>query len=217
MAEEEIRIPFNRHKLDALKVALYTAGKDFDREIADLLEQFYIKNVSAQERLAVEKQIRKDETAEKEEMDQFVVIKLKSGKDVVCLTASGSNDLYFIAGQCRVMLKDADENTLDTLAQYFIDRNFMDDRLYDVIVNAQSNHLLKAVVELNFNNCILTIKERGATQPICYQMEDLEKAHRNADTIPNISQEKRDELFRKYLHDREFEIAETEDMKPMQL
>ena len=37
MAEEEIRIPFNRHKLDALKVALYTAGKDFDKEIADLL------------------------------------------------------------------------------------------------------------------------------------------------------------------------------------
>lgn len=47
MAEEEIRIPFSKHKLDALKVALYTVGKDFDREIADLLEQFYIKNVSA--------------------------------------------------------------------------------------------------------------------------------------------------------------------------
>lgn len=194
------------------------SATELNSESLSLREVFHFKNGGKDnERSDVEKQIQKDETAEKEEKDQFVVIKLKSGKDVVCLTASGSNDLYFIAGQCRAMLKDADENTLDTLAQYFIDMNFMDDRLYDVIVYAQNNHLLKAVMELNFNNCILTIKERGATQPICYQMEDLEKAHKSSDTIPNISQEKRDELFRKYLQGLEFERAEQEESKSMQL
>ena len=46
---EEIRIPFNKHKLDALKVALYRSEKDFDFEIENLFEQFYTANVPAQE------------------------------------------------------------------------------------------------------------------------------------------------------------------------
>ena len=207
---EEIRIPFNKHKLDALKVALYRAGKDFNFEIGNLFEQFYTANVPTQERAEAEKQIRTDAAAEKEKQDCFVAVRLISETETLCLTASRSNGLYLAASGCRDLLKDVEKYGLDTASQYFIDPNYIGENIFEVLTNAGKNPLLKTVMEFDFVQCTLSIKEQGK-KAVCYMMEDLTKAYERAESIPGISAEKREELLRKQLRGREVEMAEPEE------
>lgn len=210
MAETEIKIPINTHKLDALKVALYRAGKDFDLEIENLFEQFYTANVPAQERAEAEKQIRTDAAAEKEQEDCFAAIRLVSGTETLCLTASGSNGLYLAASGCRDLLKDVEKYSLDTASRYFIDPNYIGENIFEVLTNAGKNPLLKTVMEFDFDQCTVSIKEHGK-KAVCYMMEDLTKAYEKAESVPGISAEKREELLRKQLRGREIEVAEQEE------
>lgn len=106
------------------------------------------------------------------------------------------------------MLKEADDSTLDSLLEYFIDAYVMDDRLFDIIATAPNNPLLQAVMELNFKDCTMSFKGRGTAQPVRYEMEDAEKAYRRAESVPKISGKAREELFRDYLHGREINAAD---------
>lgn len=84
----------------------------------------------------------------------------------------------------------------------------MDDRLFDIVANAPDAPLLQAVMELNFKDCTLSVKGRGAAQPVRYEMEDAEKAYRRAESIPKISGKARKELFKDYLQGREINAAD---------
>ena len=106
------------------------------------------------------------------------------------------------------MLKEADDRTLDSLLEYFIDAYVMDDRLFDIIATAPDNPLLQAVMELNFKDCTMSFKGRGAAQPVRYEMENAEKAYRRAESVPKISGKAREELFKDYLQGREINAAD---------
>ena len=108
----------------------------------------------------------------------------------------------------RGMLKGAENSTLDSLLEYFIDAYVMDVRLFDIIASAPDNPLLQAVMELNFKDCTMSFKGRGATQFVRYEMEDAEKAYRRAESVPKISRKAREELFRGYLQGREINAAD---------
>ena len=208
MAEEEIRIPFNKHKLDALKVALYEEGIDLDQSLEKYIGKLYADKVPKNERAKIERQIQEEINAEQEKQDRFIAVRLTDGEETVCFTASGSNSFYGVAGQLKDMLKEADDSTLDSLLEYFIDAYVMDDRLFDIVAGAPDNPLLQAVMELNFKDCTMSFKGRGTAQPVRYEMEDAEKAYRRAESIPKISGKAREELFRDYLQGREINAAD---------
>lgn len=203
MAESEIRIPFDERKLDALKVALYYAGKDFGREMESLIEQYYLRHVPEQERAVVQAAIER--TAEEEQAERFVVVRLTCDDEVLCMTASGSNSLYRAASQCREMLDDVQRYSLDTVAQYFTDVNFIDDTVYDVLARAAVDPSIKTVMEFDFDDCILSVRDRNGTA--CYEMDDLSKAYDRANLVPGLSVGKREEIFYEELRGKEIEIA----------
>ena len=208
MAEEEIRIPFNKHKLDALKVALYEEGIDLDQSLEKYIGKLYADKVPKNERTKIERLIQEDVKAEQEEQDRFVAVRLTDGEETVCFTASVSNSFYGVAGQLKDMLKGAENSTVDSLLEYFIDAHVMDDRLFDIIASAPDNPLLQAVMELNFKDCTMSFKGRGATQFVLYEMEDAEKAYKSAESVPKISGMAREELFMDYLQGREIHAAD---------
>lgn len=217
MAEEEIRIPFNKHKLDALKIALYYAGKNYDKEIAALLENFYTSNVPAKERAEVERQIQEDAVKAEEQENQFIVVRINSDDKSLCLKANWCNDFYESGSRCKQMLEDIERWPLEELMGYFIESVTLDEDVYEIVTNASNASRVKAVMEFDFDDCVLSIKEQGDTRARHYVMEDVTKAFRSAEAIPGISEEKREELFRKQLRGREIEFAEPEEMKPSQL
>ena len=176
MKEDEIAIRFDRRKLDALKVALYAEGEDLDQSLEKYIGKLYADKVPKNERAKIERQIQEEINAEQEEQDRFIAVRLTDGEETVCFTAGGSNSFYGVAGQLKDMLKEADDSTLDSLLEYFIDAYVMDDRLFDVIVSAPDNSLLQAVMGLNFKDCTMSFKGRGATQFVRYEMEDAQKA-----------------------------------------
>ena len=208
MAEEEIRIPFNKHKLDALKVALYEEGIDLDQSLEKYIGKLYADKVPKNERAKIERQIQEEIKAEQEEQERFIAVRLTDGEETICFTASGSNSFYCVAGQLKDMLKEADDSTWDSLLEYFIDAYVIDDRLFDIIATAPDNPLLQAVMELNFKDCTMALKGRGTSHPVRYEMEDAEKAYRRAESVPKISGKAREELFRDYLQGREINAAD---------
>ena len=215
MEEDEITIRFARRKLDALKVALYAEGKDLDQSLEKYIGKLYADKVPKNERAKIERLIQEDVKTEQEDRDRFVAVRLTDGEETVCFTASVSNSFYGVAGQLKDMLKGAENSTLDSLLEYFIDAYVMDDRLFDIIASAPDDPLLQAVMELNFKDCTMSFKGRGADQPVCYEMEDAEKAYRRAESIPKISRKAREELFRDYLQAREINAADMAE-QPVQ-
>ena len=210
MEEDVIAIRFDRRKLDALKVALYAEGKDLDQSLEKYIGKLYADKVPKNERAKIERQIQEEINAEQEEQDRFIAVRLTDGEETVCFTASGSNSFYGVAGQLKDMLKGAENSTLDSLLEYFIDAYVMDDRLFDIIASAPDNPLLQAVMELNFKDCTMSFKGRGAAQPVRYEMEDAEKAYRRAESVPKISRKAREELFKDYLQGREINAADAD-------
>lgn len=217
MEEDEITIRFARRRLDALKVALYAEGKDLDQSLEKYIGKLYADKVPKNERAKIERLIQEDVKAEQEEQDRFVAVRLTDGEETVCFTASGSNSFYGVAGQLKDMLKGAESSTLDSLLEYFIDTYVMDDRLFDVIVSAPDNSLLQAVMELNFKDCTMSFKGRGATQFVRYEMEDAEKAYKSAESVPKISEKAREELFMDYLQGREIHAADMAEQPAQRL
>lgn len=121
MKEDEIAIRFDRRKLDALKVALYAEGEDLDQSLEKYIDKLYADKVPKNERAKIERQIQEEIKAEQEKQDRFIAVRLTDGEETICFTASGSNSFYCVAGQLKDMLKEADDSTLDSLLEYFID------------------------------------------------------------------------------------------------
>jgi hypothetical protein len=213
MTENEIGIVIHPWKLDAIKIALHRKGQTLERALERALEKFYEETVPRKEREEIEARILAEEASEQteNEAERFCVIRFHDRNEDFYFTASGDENFYTAASVYKNSLKeDVEKYTLDSLATNFIYRRTLDKLTYAVLCKAQSNDKrIARVIEFDFENEELFIRENTDPSLRRYRMTDLETAAEIAEEVPGISDATRQSIFEKAMAGKELSCSST--------
>ncbi len=214
MADTDVTIYYNIHRLQALKDVLRIQGSDVQTAVSATLDSLYEKYVPAQDRQDIENRIAQEAAqarAEAEAARRYSVLRLKQGGDVFCLLDSEHINLYSLARLYRVSLqpKLADKSLWNVLGSFTkADRIFQSDynRLADHIgVNPQ----ITMVAEMDLDKGTLHYRDTGMDTYVGYSLKDLSTAVFRADRKYGLRQSVRDEIFCNALDGKELEPVDA--------
>lgn len=182
MADTDITLFYNSHRLDALKGILEEQGMDLKQALMPALNDLYERLVPADQREEIESRIAEEAAQaelEQEAARRFAVIHFHDAEDDYFFTSELRNSFYSIANLYRSDLRDeVGRYTLDSMASCnFSGQEPISDVMFSVLCNAMPNDdRITALVEFDFENGNISVKERGDSDWRAYHLRDVSTA-----------------------------------------
>ena len=211
MADRELVLFFNVHRLDALEQQLEKQGKSIETEMTAALHALYEENVPAAERAEVESLITKEEAeeqAQREAARKFAVIHFHEQDDDYYFTSENRKDFYSAACLYRYDIKDeVDIYTLPSFAQHFGEHQMIDGLTFSVLCDAMPNDpRITAAMVFDFENGTVSVCESSDNAWWTYALKDVSAAVYRADRKTGLNPNMRREIFDEALAGKEIDV-----------
>lgn len=144
---------------------------------------------------------------EQEEDNRFSIIHLHDFDEDYCLTSSKSYDLYDAAEIYHKYMKaDVGKLTLDSLAHWFDDPNWIDERLYPILCQSLSkNGEISTIINFDFANEELIYSIDSELR--VYDLEDVSEAYAKANQNNGLCTATRKNIFYENIIGKEIEYS----------
>lgn len=133
---EKIKVDMHMHKLDALKVGLYRAGKDFQTEINETLSKLYAEYVSKEEQKAVDEMIYRDSLPYESAYERVRAVRIRKQShlsDYGIYTAGG---LFSLVSVCRALYAKTGRVTADNAGVHILRDSQINETTFNVLADA---------------------------------------------------------------------------------
>lgn len=148
---------------------------------------------------------------EQEEDNRFSIIHLHDFDEDYCITSSKSYDLYDAAEIYHKNMKaDVGKLTLDSLAHWFDDPNWIDERLYPILCQSLSkNGEISTIINFDFANEELIYSIDSELR--VYDLEDVSEAYEKANQNNGLCTATRKNIFYENIIGKEIECSTESD------
>lgn len=148
---------------------------------------------------------------EQEEDNKFSIVHLHDFDEDYCLTSSKSYDLYDAAEIYHKNMKaDVGKLTLDSLAHWFDDPNWIDERLYPILCQSLSkNGEISTIINFDFANEELIYSIDSELR--VYDLEDVSEAYEKANQNNGLCTATRKNIFYENIIGKEIECSTESD------
>lgn len=148
---------------------------------------------------------------EQEEDNRFSIIHLHDFDEDYCLTSSKSYDLYDAAEIYHKNMKaDVGKLSLDSLAHWFDDPNWIDERLYPILCQSLSkNGEISTIINFDFANEELIYSIDSELR--VYDLEDVSEAYAKANQSNGLCTATRKNIFYENILGKEIEYSTESD------
>lgn len=153
---------------------------------------------------------------EQDDDGKFSIVHLHDSDDDYCVTTSSPHDLYEIAKiYCTCIKEDIGNVTLDSLAHWFADSNWIDERLYPILCQSMnSNEKIANIIDFNFEDDELIYFMNSEEEKI-YDLVDLSEAFEKSNRNNGLNTASRKNIFYANILGKELnnltDTAETEN------
>lgn len=148
---------------------------------------------------------------EQEEDNKFSIVHLHDFDEDYCLTSSKSYDLYDAAEIYHKYMKaNVGKLTLDSLAHWFDDPNWIDERLYPILCQSLSkNGEISTIINFDFANEELIYSIDSELR--VYDLEDVSEAYAKANQNNGLCTAIRKNIFYENILGKEIECSTESD------
>lgn len=148
---------------------------------------------------------------EQEEDTRFSIIHLHDFDEDYCITSSKSYDLYDAAEIYHKYMKaDVGKLTLDSLAHWFDNPNWIDERLYPILCQSLSkNGEISTIINFDFANEELIYSIDSELR--VYDLEDVSEAYEKANQNNGLCTATRKNIFYENILGKEIECSTESD------
>lgn len=148
---------------------------------------------------------------EQEEDNRFSIIHLHDFDEDYCLTSSKSYDLYDATEiYHKYMKSDVGKLSLDSLAHWFDDPNWIDERLYPILCQSLSkNGEISTIINFDFANEELIYSIDSELR--VYDLEDVSEAYAKANQSNGLCTATRKNIFYENILGKEIECSTESD------
>ena len=219
MADTDVTLFYNTYRLDALKCILEEQGLDLEQALVPTLDDLYERLVPADQRERIESRITEEaaqEEMEREAAKRFAVIHFHDAEDDYFFTFELRNSFYSIANlYCLDLRDEVGKYTLDSMASCnFSGKEPISDVMFSVLCNAMPNDdRITALVEFDFENGNISVKERGDNHWRVYHLKDVSTAMWKAERQYGLTLAARYKIFDTALEGKEI-IFDSESEAP---
>lgn len=224
MADTDITLSFNKHRLSALERILIESGSSVETELFRELNGMYRALVPENKRAEIESKIEREnaEAASAEEAAmRFAVVHLHDSDDDFLFTTELRSDFYSMAYLYQHELKDmVGTYTLDSLADRFGSYQAINAPTFSVLCDAMPNDpRITTLVEFDFEHNTVSVCGDGDNEWRAYDLKDVSAAMCRAERKNDLSLVTRREIFNEALAGKEIEPeigteTETETDEP---
>ena len=203
MAEKDIRLSLNGHKLEALRQALYDSDMDVEEELMLAFENMYKKFVPSDERAKVDSIVAREE--EFKSRPHMAVIRLRDDRDEFSFTTDSVSDFYSVSSiyLCDV-IADVKTHKLDSLAYHFGEYEPINDTVYSVLCDAMPNdNRISILVDFDFENDTVSVCDSSDDAWRTYELSDISNAVIRADKKYRAGYDTQREAFEEALVGKE--------------
>ena len=216
MNDIDVTLFFNEDRMDALNAVLADQDTDLEEKLVEAFQSLYEEQVPAEKRVEIEKKIQMERQKKVEEAEaarRFAVIHLHEDGDDFHFTTELYNDFYSAALlYCNHLRDDVGKLTLDSIACRFSEIDIVDDLTYSVLCGAMPNDKrITALLEFDFENNAICVKERGDEDWRTYHLKDVSNAMYRATRKSDLHLETRREIFEEALHGKELDLSLKND------
>lgn len=163
MFETNFDFDYNRYKLNAVINCFHHEEEELRMELIDHMEKLYDELVPPEVKEKVDQEILEEHNRQWKYDNCFALIHMHNDDDEECfLTAKGISSLYDAALKyyCDfIYMKD--EYTLDCLADRFDSYDYLDEPVFNVLSDAQSNDK-RISCEVHYDFEVGTLEMRGS-------------------------------------------------------
>ena len=219
MADREIVLYYETHRLSALERILTESGSSLENELIHELNDLYKNLVPEDEQTEIESQIEREtatENAAREAARRFAVIHFHEGDDDFYFTSDQQNDFYSAAYLYRHYMKDeVGKYTLDSLARHFGEYQTIDELTFSVLCDAMPNdQRITALMDFDFDHGMVSVCESSDNAWWTYDLNDASAAVYRAERKSGLRVETRCEIFSEALAGKEVEMdGEDQDIE----
>ncbi len=199
MADEEITLYYNEHRLDALRVNLSTQNRNLSQELYKALDRLYEQVVPADERKEVEVFIKDEEQKEAERREarrRFAVFHVcENGADAY-FTSEHFKTFSAAAYRYRLYSRGELSSQPQSLADAFVGSNETTAEDYELFCNQMSNDLrISALIDFDLDTETVSVCDSGENTWRYYRLHDLSVAAFKAYRGEYHSPEERKQIF----------------------
>ncbi len=178
MADRHLSVPYNERKAEALLHELGLRNKDISDELIPVLDNLYERFVPPGVKEKVDAMIKND----MEEESKRSVFRFSSYDEEYCFIPEAPINFHSVVqAYCDGMRDDVGHCTIDSLAEYFNDRQKIDGFTFSVLCSAMPHdHRIAAVFDFNFEDNTIEIIENHGDNVRVYDLDDIYTAYTNA-------------------------------------
>lgn len=205
MGFSEIKIPYNEHRLEALRRVIENNGDSIDEIVRIALDKVYEQKVSAEDKFEVDKRIAFDKNREVNFGDSFSIIHLNDDRSHEYFLIKDLKDFYDIAKRyCDEVKNDVDVATLDTLESDFGEYESIDKNVFEILANSMPNdNRVRTVAEFDFVNKLVSVLDSSDGAYRTYYLSDVEEAIAESELSSAASTYEKHHIFTSAMDDVE--------------
>lgn len=212
MNDIDITLYFNEDRMNALDAVLAGQDTSTEEKLMEAFQALYEEYVPAEKRAKIENKIQMEIQKDAEEAEaarRFAVVHLHEDGDDFHFTTELRSDFYSAASLYRNYLKDdVGKLTLDSIGCKFSDADMIDDRTFSILCSAMPNdEHITSLLEFDFENNVLSVKEKGDEDWRAYNLKDVSTAVYRAERKSGLRWETRCEIFEEALHGKELDLS----------
>ena len=214
MANKEVPLLYNQHRLNALKKALEKSDVSLELELKKALDALYRQYVPEEEQKEIELKISREEMfakAAKEFQAAFGVYHLHNTDGDMHIAARKYNNLLDFSRLYQSHLcRKVDTYTVDSLACLFGEYRELDAPWFQVLCDTfKSNDAVSLIADVDFERGYITLLEQGNQDWMTYRLDDIADAAAEAFENPDASDYERWETFLSELCGKEIDAADV--------
>ena len=216
MADIDICIYYNQHRVDAMERILNEQRTDLQTVVMEQLDSLYEKLVPAQEREMIDAKIAQEHAermAEYEASRRFAVVHLHDDQQDYHFISEVHTNFLQTARLYRLVTKDmpGPGTTLDRMKNCFLRHQPIAPEVFSKYCDDMPNdHRITALVEYDLENGMVSACESSDNHWLTYNLKDVSTAVFRADRKSNLSLKERNEIFQEALHGKEIEFDEQD-------
>ena len=151
-----------------------------------------------------------------EEDNRISVFCLKDYENAVFYTTSIPNDMYCVSSIYHYYMKnEVDRLSLDSLAGFFADKNFIDEQVFSVLCTAMSKDSgIASLIEFDFDSNQLKYCDNANGVWQTFDLDDISEAVNNSNNTKGLNYATRKNIFMELIADKEISstVAESKSV-----
>lgn len=225
MADTDISLYYNTHRLDAMTRVLAEQGLTIEQALYSALDKLYEDLVPAGERERIDDRISAEDTQraiEREAARRFSVVHLHDGDSDMHFISEVHTNFYNAARLYRMVTKDlvSSAPVINRLSLAFMSHQPIDPVAFSALCETMPNDpRITAILEFDFDDGTVGVCESSDNAWWYYNLKDVSTAVYKAERKKGLRWNEEQEIFAKALNGKEINVycdeTPDEDASPV--